>query len=139
VGLATISYNGLHQLHSCHGCAAIELLDLFGVGIDQEFIQVVAGARLVTVTHIGVFVRADLGPVWKINFLLAVEWSIQVLLIDVLNHGLIIVAAEVLIVVIHLHPGSSPRSGHCVCLSAFPVLFCVCPPALSLFHWTVVS
>merc|ERR1719510_2924385 len=39
--LTPISYNVLHQFYSSHGCAAVELLNLLGVGIHQEFIEIV--------------------------------------------------------------------------------------------------
>jgi len=48
--------------------------------------------------------------VGKINIGFSVEGSICVLVVDVLDHGLIIVSSKLLIVVIHLHPRSSPGS-----------------------------
>jgi len=108
VGLATVCHNVLHQFYSSHGCASIELLDLLGVGVHKEVIEVVRSAGFVIVSQVGELVRANLSSVWKIDLLLGVEWTVGVLLVDVLDHWLIVVTTKVLVIVINLHPGSAP-------------------------------
>lgn len=110
VGLASICHNVLHQFYSSHGCASIQLFDLLGVGVHKEVIQVVGSAGFVIVAQVGELVRGNLSPVWKIDSLLGVEWSVCVLLVDILDHWLIVVTTKVRIIVIDLHPGSTPSS-----------------------------
>jgi len=69
---------------------------------------------LVVVPHVGVLGRGDFSAVGKVDVGLLGERSIDVFVVDVLDHWLIVVAAELLVVVVDLHPGSPPRTagGH---------------------------
>ena len=69
-------------------CGSIELLHLLGVGALKELIQVVLGGGLVLVPHVGELVRGDLGSMRQVDVLSLHEGSIDVLLVDVLDHGL---------------------------------------------------
>jgi len=110
VGLATVCHNVLHKFYSSHGCASIELLDLLGVGVHKEVVEIVMSAGFVIVSQVGELIRCNLGPVGKIDLLLGMEWPICILLVDVLDHRLIVVTTKVCVVIINLHPGSAPSS-----------------------------
>merc|ERR1712133_326621 len=104
----------LHQVHSGHRCGPIQLLDLCFVSVNEELVQVVLGRGLVIVPHVGVLGGGDLSAVGQVDVGLLRERSVDVFVVDVLDHWLIIVAAELLVVVVHLHPGSPPctAGGH---------------------------
>merc|ERR1712130_661906 len=113
----------LHQVHSGHRCGPIQLLDLCFVSVDEELVQAVLGGGLVIVPHVGVLGGGDLSAVGKVDVGLLGERSIDVLVVDVLDHWLIVVATELLVVVVDLHPRSPPRTagGHLEVLSLKPV------------------
>jgi len=94
-------------------CCAIEFSYLFGVCILQKLIQIVFCRGFVLVAHVGVLVRGHLGAVGQVHVSPLVEGSIDVLLIDVLDHGLIVVTTELLVVVVNLHPRPPPSSPCC--------------------------
>merc|ERR1740137_410320 len=50
---------------------------------------------------------------WEVHIFPLVEWPIYVLLVDVLDHGLIVVTTKLLVVIVNLHPGSPPGSPGC--------------------------
>merc|ERR1719209_1740636 len=108
--LPSAGYYVLHQVHSGHRCGPIQLLDLCFVSVNEELVQVVLSRGLVVVPHVGVLGRGDFSAVGKVDVGLLGERSIDVFVVDVLDHWLIVVAAELLVVVVDLHPGSPPRT-----------------------------
>jgi len=68
----------------------------------------VFGRGLVRIPHVGVLVRGDLSAVWEVHTGPGVERTVDVLLVQVLDHRLVVVASELLVVVVHLHTRSPP-------------------------------
>jgi len=56
VWLTAITDNCFHYIHTRHSSCSVELPDLLLVGVVKEVVQVVLGAALVRVPHVGVFV-----------------------------------------------------------------------------------
>jgi len=53
VGMTPIRDYCFHYIHPGHSRSAVELLDLLGVGVLQEVVEIVLGRGLVRVPHVG--------------------------------------------------------------------------------------
>jgi len=98
------SLSKIKNLDSC----PIQFFDLLGVGGLEELVEVMLRRRFVRISHVRVLVRADLSTVGQVDRVTLVKRPIDILLVQILDHWLVIVASELLVVVVNLHARTTP-------------------------------